>query len=211
MKTIKTVSRAAHSAEQAPIGVELVLAQDATELISEENQFQTLLNGATNVAIIAATPEGLITVFNSGAERMLGYTSEEMVGKQTPAVFHLQSEVIARGVELTAETGKQVAGNDVFVVNTRNGQPEEREWTYVRKDGRHLTVNLVVTSLPDASGVSIGFLGVAMDVTARRIAENGLRASEERFRLMIDAVKDYALLMLDVGGHESVGIPARNA
>jgi PAS domain S-box-containing protein len=200
MNTIKTVSRPAESAEQNPFGVETVLAQRTAELIRERDQLQTLLNGATNVSIIALDAKGLITAFNSGAERILGYTAEEMVGKQTPFIFHLEPEVIARGLELAAESGKPVAGVDVFSEKVRNGPPEERDWTYVRKDGSHVTVNLVITGLRDASGGAVGFLYAAMDVTARRSAESALRASEERFRLMIDAVEDYALLMLDAGG-----------
>jgi two-component system sensor histidine kinase/response regulator len=96
-----------------------------------------------------------------------------------------------------------VEGFNVFIEKARSAEHEEREWTYVRKDGARLTVNLVVTALRDSSGEIIGFLGVAMDITARKKAEETLRASEERFRLIVDSVEDYALLMLDPQGYVS--------
>jgi two-component system sensor histidine kinase/response regulator len=171
------------------------------ELLIAKARMQAVLDAATQVSIIATNPEGLITVFNSGSEQMLGYTSEEMVGKLTPALFHLESEAMARGRELTEELGRPVQGFDVFAEKAREGHHEEREWTYVRKDGTYLTVNLVVTAQRDSEHRIVGFLGVAMDVTARKLAEETLRTSEERFRLIVDAVKDYALLMLDPEGY----------
>ena len=140
-----------------------------------KEKLQAVLDAATHVSIIAADTEGVITVFNHGAEQMLGYMSDEMVGKQSPTVIHLASEVVARGQELTEELGKPVQGFDVFAEKARNGQHEEREWTYVRKDGKTLTVNLVVTASYDTNGAIVGFLGVAMDVTARKEAEDTLR------------------------------------
>ena len=181
--------------------LQLQVAERTRELAASQARLQAELDAATQVLIIAGTPEGLITVFNPGAERMLGYTSEEMVGKQTPGIFHLESEVIARGLELTKEMGKPVYGLDVFTAKARIGQPEEQEWTYVRKDGSHLTASLVITASYDASGAIAGFVGIARDITERKQAEEKLHASEERFRLMVDSVKDYALFMLDPEGN----------
>ena len=160
-------------------------------------QLQTVLDGSTNVSIIATDAVGVISLFNSGAENMLGYKAEEVVGKQTTSIFHLESEALAREDELAAETGRQVRGFDVFVDRARQGQADEREWTYVRKDGSHLTVNLVVTSLRESGGSIIGFLGVALDVSARKQAEEGIRAvaaqlqrNEARFRAYVEQAGD---------------------
>ena len=155
--------------------VELAGAREKLQAVLDRSCSMTTTTAATQVSIIAANTEGLITVFNHGAEQMLGYTSDEMVGKRSLAIIHLESEVLARGRELTEEMGKPVQGFDVFVQKARNGQPEEREWTFVRKDGKTLTVNLVVTASYDTDGTIIGFLGVAMDVTARTKAEKTLR------------------------------------
>jgi PAS domain-containing protein len=75
-----------------------------------EVRLQAVLDAATHVSIIAGDPQGRITVFNHGAEQMLGYTAEEMVGKQTPALFHLESEMAARSRELTEEMGRPGGG-----------------------------------------------------------------------------------------------------
>jgi PAS domain S-box-containing protein len=174
----------------------------AAHRLSLANQaLQEVLDAATHFAIIAAIPDGPITIFNRGAERMLGYTSEEIVGKENPSIFHLESEIIARGRELSGELGRPVQGADVFVEKARRGAPEEREWTYVRKDGSHLTVSLIVTARYDATGRIVGFLGMARDITAQKKAEENLRASEEHFRLIVESVEDYALFMLDSRGH----------
>jgi PAS domain S-box-containing protein len=159
----------------------------SAQRLSQANQaLQEVLDAATHFAIIAATPDGPITVFNRGAERMLGYTSEEIVGKQNPSIFHLESEVIARGRELAEELGRPVHGADVFVEKARQGKPEEREWTYVRKDGSHLAVSLIITARYDATGAPAGFLGIARDITAQKMAEAKLAHQA----LMLDQAND---------------------
>jgi PAS domain S-box-containing protein len=147
------------------------VAERSVELAGAKEKLQAVLDAATQMAIIAADTKGVITVFNRGAEQMLGYTAEEIVGKESPTLFHLESEIIARGRVLSAELGKPVQGFDVFVEKARNGQHDEREWTYVRKDGQTLTVNLVSTASYDTNGTIVGFLAVATDVTARAQAE----------------------------------------
>jgi PAS domain S-box-containing protein len=78
-------------------------------------QLAEVLNAATQVSICATDVDGTITLFNSGAENMLGYESSEMVGKQTPKIMHLQTEVEKRGKELSRELGREVHGFEVFV------------------------------------------------------------------------------------------------
>ena len=154
------------------------VAERTTELAGVKGKLQSVLDAATQVAIIATDTEGLIAVFNSGAERMLGYRAEEVVGRQTPAVLHLESEVRARGEELSGRFGRPIEGFDVFVQLVRQETFEAREWTYVRKDGSHLTVNLVVTALRAAGRVT-GFLGVATDITERRQTQTELLQAKE--------------------------------
>lgn len=153
-------------------------------------QLAGVLNAATQVSICATEVDGTITLFNSGAENMLGYKSSEMVGKKTPESFHLETEVEKRASELAIELGYEVHGFEVFVAYAKEGRFERREWTYVRKDGRHLTVNLVVTAVRDPSGEITGFLGVAEDVSERKLSEEALRKSEERFDLAVAGSND---------------------
>ncbi len=160
---------------------ERLRAETQEALAALSNRFQAVLDSATQVAIIATDESGIITVFNSGAERMLQYRAEEVIGRLTPAMIHLESEVREHGEQLSRDFGRPIQGFDVFVEYARLGRYEEREWTYVRKDGSHLTVNLVVTALRDASGKMTGFLGIAKDVTESKQAEVDLR--HERFLL----------------------------
>jgi PAS domain S-box-containing protein len=164
------------------------VAERSMELAGAREKLQAVLDAATEVSIIAVDTGGLITVFNHGAERMLGYAAEEMVGKQSPLIIHLESETIARSRELTEEMGKPVQGFDVFVEKARDGQREEREWTFVRKDGQTTRVNLAVTASYDANGAIMGFLWVATDITERTKAEKTLRDQALILDLANDAV-----------------------
>lgn len=146
------------------------------------NLLNNVLNAATEMSIIATDPQGMITIFNPGSERLLGYTAAEMVGKQSPAILHVSSEVAARGQALTAELGYPVEGFRVFVEMPEKQGSERRDWTYVRKDGSCFPVSLVVTTMRGPQGDVIGYLGMAEDITERRRAEDALRQSEARLR-----------------------------
>jgi PAS domain S-box-containing protein len=178
------------------------VAERTQELATSQGRLQAVLDAATETAIISCDREGLITVFNSGAERMLGYTAEEVVGKQTPVIFHLESEIIQRGRELTEELGRPVQGLAVFEVKVLDGQPEVREWTYVRKDGSHLLVQLTVSANRDAKGEIIASVGVSIDITARKHAEVQLQVVARRLSLatqVLDAgVWDWDVLTNDI-------------
>jgi PAS domain S-box-containing protein len=135
---------------------------------------QAILNGA-NYSIISTTPEGIITTFNAAAERWLGYRADEMVGKMTPLILHDPEELADYATALSRELGRPVSpGFEVFVARTGLGAPDEREWTYVRKDGVRFPVLLSVTTLRDENGIITGFLGVASDVTERKRAEEAV-------------------------------------
>lgn len=146
------------------------------------NLLNNVLNAATEMSIIATDPQGMITIFNPGSERLLGYTAAEMVGKQSPAILHVSSEVAARGQALTAELGYPVEGFRVFVEIPEKQGSERRDWTYVRKDGSCFPVSLVVTTMRGPQGDVIGYLGMAEDITERCRAEDALRQSEARLR-----------------------------
>ncbi len=124
-------------------------------------------------AIVATDAQGLITVFNPGAEILLGYRAEELVGKQTPVIFHDPEEVRARAEALSRELGMVVEpGLDAFVTKTRmTGKPDENEWTYVRKDGTRVPALLSVTARTDAQGQLVGYLGISLDISERKAFE----------------------------------------
>ena len=160
------------------------------ELVLTKARLQAVLDAATQVAIVSTDVDGAISLFNTGAERMLGYTMEEMLGR-TPEVFHLPSEIQARSEELSREFGHQVRGFDVFVAYARRGDHDEREWTYVRKDGSHIRVMLSVTSKRDADGHANGFLGIATDISARHRAEAELLKAKDAAEAANRAKSDF--------------------
>ena len=174
------------SATASQLGSVILRKRSADALIESHNELQAVFDAATEISVIATLPNGTIRVFNQGAERMLGYKAEEVIGRMSPEVFHLPGEIEQRASQLTAELGRPVEGFGVFIEQARQGRVEEREWTYVRKDGEHLTVTLAVNALHDAEGRVVGFLEIAKDITLRNRAIEELRASESRVRSMIE-------------------------
>ncbi len=171
--------RAQESLREAHTNLEARVIERTTELAGAKRRLQAVLDAATQFSIIATDTGGLITVFNSGAERMLGYAMDEMVGKQSPISIHLESEILERGRELEPTPGGPITGFGVLVESARQGRPEEREWTYVRKDASRLTVSLAVSALRAANGEITGFLGMAKDITERKRAQEELVRAKE--------------------------------
>ena len=169
---------------------QLEFRRTAAQLAQEAVFQQTILNSAAS-AVIAATPDGVITHFNPAAEQMLGYTKEEMIGKLTPAVFHDPLEVAARAPDLSREVDAIIApGFEVFVAKARTGQPETREWTYVRKDGSRFPVLLSVSALRNDAGEITGFLGIARDITERKHSEAKLQAARLQLAHVLEGSSD---------------------
>lgn len=139
-------------------------------------------------AVIATSTTGIIQHFNPAAEKLLGYSAEEMIGKLTPAVFHSAEEVAARakifGTELKI---KLEPGFEVFVAKSRRNLPNQHEWIYIRKDGVRIPVLLSVTAIRDHTGTITGFLGMATDMTTRKQAE-------AQFRQVVESAPNGMLL-----------------
>ncbi len=94
---------------------------------TSNSQLEGVLNASTHAAIIATDLDGTIIVFNTGAERMLGYLSEEMIGRTTPLTFHLPSEVTKQGIQLSVQLERKLNGLDVLLQSAKQGNAEERE------------------------------------------------------------------------------------
>jgi PAS domain S-box-containing protein len=145
-----------------------------------------LVSSIADYAIFMLDPQGIVTTWNLGAERIKGYKADEIVGKHFSAFY--PADVAAKRYP---EYELEVAANV--------GRFEDEGWR-VRKDGSLFWANVVITALRDETGRLIGFGKVTRDLTERRAHEESLRQSEERFRLLVDGVVEYALFMLDANG-----------
>ena len=155
------------------------LRQREAELARVNGQLRGVLDAATQVAVIATDLDGTIRTFNVGAERMLGYSAGEVVGRHSPLLIHLPEEVLRRGQELSLRLGRPVSGFEVFIADTGGAQAyDQHEWTYVRRDGRRLLVNLIVTGIRGNQGELVGYLGIAIDITEAKLSRQALEARD---------------------------------
>ncbi len=140
----------------------------SVDLLLEEAQreLNNVLNAATDFSLIATNLAGTIRLFSHGAEVLLGYRAEEVVGKASPALFHDADELKARELELSAELGFPVEGFEIFIQQARTGVSERRSWTYLAKDGTRIPVSLVVAPVVVQGAGLTGYLGVARDTSA---------------------------------------------
>ncbi|AEI49652.1 PAS domain S-box protein [Runella slithyformis] len=166
----------------------------------EANRSRKLLNdvlqSASEVAIIATDADGIIMLFNSGAERMLGYRAEEVIGTRSPSIIHAPEEIQQRSEELSREYGRTIAGFRTFVHKAELEGSEQREWTFIRKDGSRFMVSLVVHPIRDNEGTVIGYLGVAIDISERKKTEQALVIEKARLVAFVEHAPA-AVAMLD--------------
>ena len=149
-------------------------SQDAAALLTTGALQSAILNSA-NFSSIATDANGVIQIFNAGAERMLGYAAADVVNKVTPADISDPAELIARATALTIELATPIApGFEALVFKASRGIEDIYELTYVRKDGSRFPAVVSVTALRDARNAVIGYLLIGTDNTARKQAEEAL-------------------------------------
>ncbi len=171
---------------------EELVEERTSQLALAAGKLQAILDASTHAAIVATDTQGVITLFNTGAERLFGYTAAEVIGKQTPVIFHLTEELETYARWLRQECGFQEPGIQSIFAEVVAGRHKPRDWTFVRKDGTHVTANLLITPKRDQHGGIVGFVGVAHDVTE-------VRRANERFRVLFEQSSDAHLLFNGAG------------
>jgi PAS domain S-box-containing protein len=156
------------------------------ELRRSEERFRLLVEAVEDYAIFMLDPEGKVASWNAGAQRTQGYTAEEIIGTHF-RVFYPEDVASRRHPEHELE------------VALREGHYEEEGWR-IRKGGTRFYAFVVITAVHDDHGRHVGFAKVTRDITDRRAAEEKLRQSEQRFRLLVETVQDYAIFLLDPDG-----------
>ena len=150
------------------------------ELSAANALLGSVLRSASQTSILATDAHGIITVFNEGAQRMLGYRAEEVIGHATPEWFHVPEEIAARRAQLSAQYGEPMDGLRLFFYEAEKLGVEHAEWTYVRKNGTHFPMQIVVTTLRDEHGNVTGFLGMGQDISVRREFEANLLNAKQQ-------------------------------
>jgi len=181
--------------------LERTLHRDKLDSFSE---WRKAILDSANLTIIATDPKGVIVSFNKAAERLLGYSAEDVVGQYTPGQFHDPAEVIARAQTLSAELGRTIEpGFEVFVAKARHDIAEEREWSYIRKDGSRFPILLSVTAVRDRDGEPRGFLGIAVDITQRKAleAQAALAKASELSQRIVRAIGEGVIGVEDEAPH----------
>lgn len=134
--------------------------------------FQKAVLDSSVYGLVISDEKGHITQVNPAMEKLLGYTAAEMMGKLAANLFHDPDELAARAKELSQDLGETVSEDlGVFTAVPEIKDSEEREWTYITKDGRRVPILASVTVLRDSAGHTIGYVGVVQDITERRQIE----------------------------------------
>jgi len=153
------------------------------EALLKTGALQNAILNSANFSSIATDEQGVIQLFNVGAERMLGYAAADVLNKITPADISDPQELIARADTLSAELGTTIApGFDALVFKASRGIEDIYELTYIRKDGSRFPAIVSVTALRNDHGGIIGYLLIGTDNTARKRVEAEQQKLDQRLR-----------------------------
>ncbi|HAV35780.1 MAG TPA: hybrid sensor histidine kinase/response regulator [Massilia sp.] len=154
--------------------------------LTEEQRFQYLISGIRDYAIYMLDPEGHVSSWNSGARRFKGYEAPEILGEHFSRFYTPEDR--ASGLPARA-----------LATALAEGKYEAEGWR-VRQDGTRFWASVIIDPIHDEHGNLLGYAKITRDITERKKAQDALRASEERFRLLVQGVSDYAIFMLSPEG-----------
>jgi PAS domain S-box-containing protein len=165
--------------------------------LNKVNEELNAILDSSAIAIKRTDTNGIITYFSEGAETLLGYKSEELINKETPALFHDKEEIIERGKVLSLEYNKEINGFDVLTTVARENKVDSRKWSYIKKDGSLLDMQVSITALKDVNKNIIAFLFIGTDITRitkqnaqlasfAQIASHNIRAPVSNLNSLLD-------------------------
>jgi PAS domain S-box-containing protein len=179
LRYIKAASRAVRAADGTSLRItgvnfDVTDARNSETVARRETAslLRTVLDAASEVSIIATDENLMIRVFNAGAERMLGFTSAEVVGKEILSRIHDPRDLETLGRQLSMQLGRQIVPNQAIVQPSMLRRSHER--VYVRKNGVHITVSLFVTAIRSDEGEIRGYVCVGHDITQHNIDQRAL-------------------------------------
>jgi len=152
----------------------------------DRDRFRLLVESITDYAVYMLDPTGIVTTWNSGAERFKGYKRSEVVGEHFSRFYTPEDR----------QTGLPQKALDIA---DREGKFEQEGWR-VRKDGTRMWAHVVIDPIRTEAGELLGFAKITRDISDSKEAKEKLRLSEERFRLLVQGIRDYAIYMLDPNG-----------
>ncbi len=148
---------------------ELDFRRQAEKKLKETLRLQNAILNSADYGMVATDPRGIVQVFNPAAERLLGYSAEEVMGKATPMLWRDAAEIAERAEQLSKKLGVPVKpAFEVVAKKVEADAIDEGEWTFIRKDGSRFPSLLVVTSLGNDAGGATGFLGIFRDISQRK-------------------------------------------
>ncbi|MBV8535499.1 MAG: PAS domain-containing sensor histidine kinase [Alphaproteobacteria bacterium] len=160
--------------------------QDKRALYDSERRFRLLASSITDYAIYMLDANGIVTSWNRGAQRIKGYTAEEVIGQHFSRFYTEEDRRSAKPFEALKRAGE-------------SGRYEEEGWR-VRKDGTKFAAHVIIDAIHDENGKLTGYAQITRDVTEREVTARALRESEYRQRLLIESLTDYAIYTLDPTG-----------
>jgi PAS domain S-box-containing protein len=153
----------------------------------DDQRLRMFVASVTDYAIYMLSTDGIVNSWNAGAQRFKGYTGDEIIGSHFSA-FYTKEDRANNKPDFALETART------------QGRFEDEGWR-VRKDGTCFWASVVIDAIRDPSGELVGFAKITRDITERKRTAEALHASEERFRLLVQGVTDYAIYMLSPTGH----------
>ncbi|KAF1015488.1 MAG: putative diguanylate cyclase DgcE [Stenotrophomonas maltophilia] len=162
------------------------LQQARHDAAETRQRLQAVMDASDEVAIIATDTRGIVTLFNTGAERLLGYRADEVVGIANPGIFHDAQEMQTYLQAFAGPDGKVPSIFDVLTGQAQGqgqgqGQTFSHRWTFVRRDGQRRQVRLSISPMQGVDGERLGYLGMAMDITEMLQVRAEARLAAEKF------------------------------